>query len=684
VTEKATTAMGAGPKQKRGVLHKLGLGLISFVGLGLLAIYEPWPKPPIGAIESSSDEQGQWPIFAGTPGGTRFSQLTQINRENVQGLSVAWTHSTGEVERTGAENTAMFASFQATPILVADNLVGCTHRHRVFALDPATGKQKWVFDPELTPTPRGDSMLKCRGVATFEDQSLPAGAACRTRILLGASMQVFAIDARSGNLCEEFGNNGIVEVPSPGAEAKDEVQLRSPPVIVDDVVVFGSTMFDIYRTDSPSGKVRAFDARTGELRWEYDPIPRDKANPAYASWGDDSAEYVGAANAWSLLSADPVNKLIFVPTSAPSADFWGVHRAGDNLWSSSIVALDATTGKQVWAYQLTHHDVFDQDLASMPILLELTVKGKKIPALVQLTKRGHVFVFNRLTGEPVHPIVERPVPQYTDVEGEVLSPTQPFPTVIPPLVKAGLKPDDAWGFTPWDKGKCRDLIKSYRSDGLFTPPTKQGTIFMPAGAGGNNWGGAAVDPRSGIMYVPTLQMPQIIKLVPREVTGTPREPGQGAEEGIFPMKGTPYQADLSWLVSPFGAPCSAPPWATMSAVDLASGEILWTKTLGTVANLTSYAPPLKLGAPWSGGPIVTAGGLTFMAGTTDRKIRAFDTETGDILWSDTLPAGGMAVPMTYSWKSEQYVVIAAGGNNLFPGPMGDSVVAYKLKSGWRW
>lgn len=674
----------AAPKKRRPILKALLLVIAASVIAVLLWIYEPWPKLPIGPIVASDDTQGQWPIYGQNPGGTRYSPLTQINRGNVRGLQRVWSYSTGEFKEQGAEKAALFSSFQATPILVAGNLIGCTHRHVVFALDPETGKLRWRFDPRLTPTPRGDSMLKCRGVAAFSDPALAAGVPCKDRIILGASMQVFAIDARTGKLCSGFGKEGIVDVPSPGAEVKDEVELRSPPAIVGDVAIFGSTLFDIYRTNSPSGKVRAFDVRTGALRWDYDPIPRDKSNPAYASWGNGSADYVGAANVWSFISADPVHKLVFLPTTNPSADFWGADRPGDNRWSTSLVALDATTGRQVWAFQLTHHDIFDSDLAAMPILVDIVKAGRKIPAVIQLTKRGQVFVFNRLTGVPVYPVVEKPVPQYTDVPGEHLSPTQPFSPGIASLVKAGLTPKEAWGFTPYDRGKCRDLIKSYRSEGLYTPPTQQGTIFMPAGAGGTNWGGGAVDPVRGIMYVPILQMPQVIKLVPRKTPANPRRPGQGAEEGLFPMKGSPYQAELSWLVSPFGAPCSAPPWATFAAVDLGTGKMLWKVTLGNITNLHALAPPLKLGAPWSGGPIVTAGGLTFMAGTTDQKFRAFDTQNGEELWSATLPAGGMATPMTYSWKGKQYVVIAAGGNNLFPGPMGDSVVAFALKPGWRW
>lgn len=634
---------------------------------------------PIGPIEPALNANGSWTHYGGSAGGSKYSALRQINADNVRALERVWSYSVGEWDAAPGQEFAY--AFQVTPILVGDKLIGCTHMHRVFALDPETGEAAWTFDPQLDPSPQGVGMLKCKGLAAWRDQTADADAACSTRVILGASLSVFALDAKTGELCAGFGSNGRVDVDAGELEFHDEVQLRSPPAIVNNVAVFGSTLRDIYRRNSPSGKIRAFDPRTGSLVWEYDPVPREPADPAYASWGEDSASYTGAANAWTLLSADPDNDLVFVPTSSPAADFFGGHRQGSNEWSNSLVALRASTGEQVWAFQATHHDLWDSDLPAQPIVTDLVVGGETVPAVVLLTKQSFVFVFNRLTGEPVHEIVEMPVPQDSDVPGEWLSPTQPFPTVIPPLARVGLTPDDAWGLTPYDRGACEDLIASYRSEGLFTPPTQQGTILMPSGAGGMNWGGGAIDPESQTLVAPVLNMPAVVKLVPKPAADegeVKRKAGGGAEEAIWPMKGTPYTADLSFLTSPWGAPCSEPPWATMTAVDLVTGKIKWQETLGTIKNLKWFAPPMKWGAVFSGGPIVTAGGVVFMAGTTDRRIRAFDLDTGEELWSDELPAGGMATPMTYAVNERQHVVIAAGGNNIFPGPMGDEIIAYAL------
>ena len=632
-------------------------------------------------LEPASDADGQWAYYGGSPGGQKYSALRQINRQNVGRLVRAWSYSAGEW--TGAPGQEFSYAFQTTPILAGGHLIGCTHLHRLFALDPKTGKLNWSFDPQLEPSVQGLGMLKCKGVAVWSNAAgrSSTDVLCSTRVIYAASLSVFAVDAKTGEPCGDFGIDGRVDLVVDGLEFHDEVQLRSPPAIVGDVVIFGSTLRDIYRKDSPSGKVRAFNARTGDLMWEYDPVPREESDPVYSTWGDGSAEYVGATNVWTLISADPTNDLVFLPTSSPAADFYGAHRPGDNKWSDSLVALRASTGEQVWAFQAVHHDIWDADLPAQPIVIDLNINGNAVPAVVLLTKQGFVYIFNRLTGEPVHPIVEQPVPQYTDVPDEWISPTQPHPTVIPPLVKGGLQPDEAWGLTPFDRGACKSLIESYRNEGLFTPPTQQGTILMPSGAGGMNWGGGAVDPETQTLITPLLNMPAVVKLIPRDpqsADGVVRKEGGSAEEAIWPMKGTPYTADLQFLTSPLGVPCSAPPWSVITAVDLVTGEIKWRQTLGTIENLKWFAPPIKWGAVFSGGPIVTAGGVAIMAGTTDTRIRAFDVDTGEELWSDKIPAGGMATPMTYAVDGRQYIVIAAGGNNIFPGPMGDEIVAYAL------
>jgi len=545
------------------------------------------------------------------------------------------------------------------------------------ALDPQTGAQRWRFNPGRPQTPAGAPFSKCRGVVAWTDPTGAADMPCKTRIVFGANLDIFALDSRSGRLCRDFGVNGVVHMKLEKPTAfLDEVQLRSPGALINDTVIFGSTFIEDYRVDQPSGKVRAFDLRTGALRWEYDPIPRDPADPAYATWGNGSAVYEGAANVWSFIAVDPANDLVFLPTSAPSAEYFGGHRPGANKWSTTLVALNASTGKQVWAFQTTHHDIFDYDLPAQPILVDLLKGGRRIPAVVQLTKQGFVFVFNRLTGVPVYPVIETPVPQGTDVPGEWISPTQPYPTVIPQLTPASLRSEEAWGFTPIDRYFCRKQIEKYRSDGLYTPATLQGSIFLPSIAGGANWGGAAVNPKTNLMVVPTMNLPVVLTLVPRGTGGANSMNAIHAEDA---MLGTPYSLRVQFLVSPFGAPCSAPPWGKLTAVDLNTGKIRWAVPIGTIENLKPLTPPLMLGSPFSGGPLMTAGGVVFMAGGTDRKFRAFDADTGKILWTARLAAPGMAAPMTYSINGTQYIVLAAGGNNVFPTPIGDTVIAFALE-----
>jgi quinoprotein glucose dehydrogenase len=620
-----------------------------------------------------------WPQYGGTFAAQRYSTLDQINRGNVGRLHVAWTYHTGDLARM-QKGEEPFNPLEATPILAAGSLVGCTPAGRVFALDPATGQERWTFDPKSALSPIGHSFVKCRGVSSFDDAMLATDAPCRIRILWGTGdLRVFALDARTGERCAGFGVEGgpVGEVqldPGTNLAFPHEVQIHSPPAMVGEVAVFGSTLADMVRTDAPSGMIRAIDARSGRLLWTFDPVPRNDADPAAASWGNGSNRVAGAGNVWSLISADPANELVFLPTTSPSADIWGGNRPGENRYADSLVALRARTGEVAWHQQIVHHDLWDYDLPAQPIVVDLPRDGGTVPAVVQVTKQGMIFVFNRLTGEPVFPVEERAVAQ-GDVPGEWYSPTQPFSS-LPALVQQGVKAEDAWGFTFWDRDACRRKIEGLRSAGLYTPPSLVGTIYMPASAGGANWGGAAIDPNTGLLIVDTLHMPAVMRLMPRE-----KWDGKigSVETGLhLPQSGTPYVTDLSFLVSPLGAPCTPPPWSRLTAVDLAKGTVRWQVPLGNVGKIAPVPIPLELGGPLAGGAIMTKGGLAFIAATADERFRAFDLETGAKLWETELPASGNATPMTYAIGGRQFVVLMAGGHPYYGKSMGDAVVAYAL------
>jgi quinoprotein glucose dehydrogenase len=632
----------------------------------------------IGPVLRASDAEGIWPSYGRSLGGDRYSPLSQINRSNVRGLREAWRYSTGELPLS--KDVAGW-SLQATPILVGRNLVACSHFGSVFAVDAATGKRQWKRELAVKSAAYPQLTTKCRGVSAWTDDGATDGATCKVRIIHAAGLSVYAFDATTGEPCPGFGVDGIVQVKGTPLDYPNEVSLRGPAVIVGGVAAFGSMMEDDM-LHAPSGKIRAFDLRTGALRWEFDPIPREDADPASNGWGQ-SARYEGATNVWSIMSADPELNLIFAPTTSPSGDYFGGHRPGDNRYADSIVALDATTGKLQWHFQVVHHDLWDYDLPAQPILTDLVREGRTVPALIQLTKQGLVFVLDRRDGTALFPVEERAVPPST-VSAEAISPTQPFPTGIESIAKLGLKPQDAWGFTPIDRAACRRQIEALDNEGLFTPPSLKGTILMPAPQGGANWSGGAVDRKRNLLIVPVLQMPGIIRLTERPAGWQARPagslPGAGSGESsfAFQMTGAPYGAESSFLTSPLGAPCSAPPWAKLVALDLSTGKVKWEVTLGTTAAFAPMGLPLNLGGPYSGGPIATAGDIAWMAGSSDGHFRAFDLDSGKVLWSTKLPAGGMATPMTYSIDGQQYVVVAAGGSIFYPGAKGDEFVAFTL------
>jgi quinoprotein glucose dehydrogenase len=625
-----------------------------------------------------------WPEHGHDKAGTRFSALRQITTRNVDDLELAWSYSSGEIARRGKAYAQ--SSEQSIPILVEGRLVLCTPFDRVIALDPATGAERWVFDPEVDTDVGPKAEFKCRGVAQWVDREAPPQAACRTRLYLAATdLRLFAIDARTGRRCAGFGNDGEVDLQPDRASAfKGELSRFSVPAIVNGTIVVGSHIVDDYRASTPRGEVQAFDARTGRHRWTFDAIPRNAEDPAWSSWLDGSAARGGSANVWGHMAVDEPRDLVFLPTSTPAPDSWGGLRPGDNRYANSIVALRGATGEVVWHFQIVHHSIWDYDVAAQPLLVDLPRDGATIPALVQNTKQGLVFVFNRETGEPLVPIEERPVPR-GELPDEWYSPTQPFPVKPPPLVPQGSSPDDAWGFTWWDRNACRRLIEGLRHGPLYTPPGVQGTIVSPWPGGGVNWGGAAYEPSRHWMIVNTNRLMKVVRLTPvgdnaANARGTAKNPDGFEYDPPVRLLNTPYIYEEGLLLSPLGAPCNAPPWGALTAVDLVKGEIAWEVPLGSIEQFLPVPIPWRLGTPNIGAPIVTAGGLVFIGATMDSKLRAFAVADGRELWHAELPAPAMTSPVTYEAAGRQFVVIVAGGSHELPGPRSDRIVAYALPS----
>lgn len=620
-----------------------------------------------------------WPAYGGDKKGSRFSANQQINPGNVQNLEVAWIHRTGAFD--GRENAAGRAAFQTTPILVDDKLIFCTQFQDVIALDPATGDEIWRFDPEIPTDGRPANQFTCRGVSHWQDtgQDETAGtAACRSRVFVGTvDSRLIALDTGTGLRCAGFGENGQVKIEADIAlRWPGEFQITSAPAIVGDIVVTGTAIGDNLRTKAPLGTVYAFDARTGEPKWSFDPIPRNPEDPARASWAGASADTTGHANVWSTISVDEERQMVFLPTSSPSPDYYGGNRVGDNRYANSVVALDANTGAVKWHFQTVHHDVWDYDVPAQPGLYEVWRDGKTHDVVAQVTKTGLVFVLDRDTGEPFLPVEERAVPQ-GGVAGEVLSPTQPFPAITPPVVPNRAHPSDAFGITLWDKLACSNQIASLRQEGLYTPPSLEGTFAYPFSGGGANWGSAAFDPTRNLLVVNMSNMGSFVKLYERSQEDRPLDAIEDGAE-FAPMEGGPYAMRRAELLSPLGLPCTAPPWGVIAGVNLDTGEIVWRQTLGTTEDLAPGGLALKLGTPNFGGPIVTASGLIFIGAAMDDYLRALDVATGRELWKGRLPAGGQATPMTYEYAGRQYVVIAAGGHSRVGTRRGDTVVAFAL------
>jgi quinoprotein glucose dehydrogenase len=625
----------------------------------------------------SDEEEAQWGSYGGDPGGNRHSPLTQIDRRNVGQLKIAWTYRTGELGAGFARADKL--AFEATPVMVRDSLYLSTPTNIVIALDPASGQQRWRYDPRIDRD-RRYSEATSRGVSSWIDDVADPTAPCAHRIIMGTlDARLIALDGRTGRPCRDFGTGGKVNLNAGVREGSTGNYLvTSPPAIYRNIVIVGSAIGDNGGVEMQRGIVRAFDARSGKQLWAWDPIPTSDNEAARRGWQPKSAQRTGAANAWSVLSVDAGRGLVFVPTGSASPDFFGGERTGDNLYANSLVALHAETGAVAWHRQLVHHDLWDYDVPAQPMLIDIDRDNKSIPAVVQATKTGMLFVFDRETGEPVFEVVERPVPQ-SDVAGEVTSPTQPFPATPPLASHAAVTPQDAWGLTFYDRGKCRDLISRYRSEGIFTPPSVQGTIQSPGFAGGVNWGSTAFDSERQLVIAAVNHVPMVVTLVPRDQFDTARRSGSWPDSEFAAQTGTPYGMRRELLASPFGLPCTAPPWGTLAAVDLRRNAIRWQVMLGSTRDMTPwFIPSPTLGMPNMGGPIVTDGGLAFIGAAMDNYLRAFDVDTGRELWKGRLPAGGQATPMSYQVNGRQFVVIAAGGHGGLDTKQGDYVVAFAL------
>lgn len=634
---------------------------------------------PLPAGGTAPQQANEWAAYGRDAGGTRYSPLTQINRANVNRLKVAWTHNTGALEIKG--RSVHNAAFEATPLFVDNTLYLTTPFSRVIALDPATGKERWHYDPQVDMT-RGYSEVTSRGVSTWVDRRIRPDTHNRRRIYVATlDARLIALDARTGEPCKDFGAGGQVDLTKDVRfKGPGNYQVTSPPAIIGDLVVVGSALGDNRGVELERGVVRAYDARTGAQRWSWDPIPTSDSDPAAKTWKGDGAKRTGAANAWSIISADAERDMVFVPTSSPSPDFYGGERKGDNNYANSVVALRASTGKVVWHYQVVHHDVWDYDVAAQPMLVNVRRNGRNVPAVVVATKMGHIFVLHRDTGKPLFPVEERKVPQ-SPVPGEELSPTQPFPVLPRPIAPAKLAPEDAWGLTEKDREYCRERIKALRSEGIFTPPSLEGTVMFPGNGGGVNWGGMAYDARRNLVIAATNRLPFAVTLIPRDDWNRMRQSGETNNRfkgEIGRQEGTPYVMHREVLMSPTGTPCNPPPWGALTAVDMTTGEIKWEVPLGTIPQLAIAPKAAEWGSPNLGGGIVTAGGLVFIAAAMDTYLRAFDVETGKEVWKAALPASAQATPITYQLNGKQYIVICAGGHGKLGTKKGDAVVAFAL------
>jgi quinoprotein glucose dehydrogenase len=622
-----------------------------------------------------------WRDYGRTQFGQRYSPLSQITPANAKDLKVAWIFRTGDLQ---GKNDPGETTFEVTPIKVRDTLYLCSQHQRLFALDAKTGALRWSYDPKVQDNPTFQH-LTCRGVSYHESapeaanaNGTPVPADCLRTIFLPVNDgRMIALDAGSGKLCDGFGEHGTLNLQvGMGEQTPGFYEPTSPPIVSDKILVVAGAVIDNYSKRVPSGVIRGFDIHTGKLAWAWDAGAEDEnALPS------STYTYVnGSPNSWMTASYDPKLGLVYLPMGVQAPDIWGGNRTAlAERYASALVALDINTGKRVWSYQTVHHDLWDMDLPSQPTLADIPTADGIIPAVIQPTKTGNLFVLDRRNGKPIVPAPERPVPQGA-APGDRTAPTQPFSelTFRPEQKLTGA---DMWGSTIFDQLACRIMFHQMRYEGTFTPPSLQGTLVFPGNLGMFEWGGIAVDPIRQIAIANPMAVPFVSKLLPRG-PDNPAAPNDahpsGSEIGVQPMYGTPYGVTLHPFLSPIGLPCLRPPWGYMAGIDLKTRKIAWMHRNGTIRDSAPLPIPIKMGVPTLGGPMTTAGGVTFLTSTLDYYIRAYDVTTGEQLWQDRLPAGGQSTPMSYAIDGKQYVVTAAGGHGSFGTKVGDYVIAYAL------
>ena len=680
-----TRALSDDDRLIRASAHR-GAGLVLTVTLlvsVVVAVYAMlWPANDLaGTLPAESvaglDTQnvgiavGDWPSYGRTPGGNRYSPLAQITPANAAQLTKAWTYNTGDIR---SPDDSGETTYEVTPTKIGDTLYLCTAHNIAIALDPVTGTEKWRFDPKV-----GRSVLRqhqtCRGVSYYRSPNATAGAACSERIILPtADAKLYALDASNGQICAAFGQNGAVDLwANMPDHSEGAYYSTSPPAIARNLIIVGGAVNDNVSTSEPSGVIRAYNAETGQLVWNFDSGNPERTQPIAS--GETYTK--NSPNSWSILSVDPELGLVYAPMgNAPPDQFGGDRSENTERFSASVTALDLDSGQARWVFQTVHHDLWDMDVPAQPQLVTIRTGNGDVPGLVQATKQGEIYVLDRRTGTPILPVTEQPAPQGA-ADGDRAAPTQPVSAISfnpPPL-----RERDMWGATMFDQLACRIAFQTLRYEGRFTPPSMQGTIVYPGNFGAFNWGGVAVDPVRQLIVATPVRFAFTVKLIPRK-DATTNYVSDG-KPGLNENYGSLYAAQMQPFTSPLGLriPCQAPPWGNIAGIDLRTGKTVWQHKNGTVRDLSPVPLPFKLGVPNIGGPITTAGGVTFLSGTLDYFVRAYEVTSGKEIWRDRLPAGGQATPMTYQGgDGRQYLVVVAGGHGSTNTKAGDAIIAYAL------